>query len=275
MISVQQSYEYCRNVARTQAKNFYFSFILLDKPQRDAMCAMYAFMRYCDDLSDGPETATDAVMDQWQLELENALDGNFGSNPCWPAFHDAVTRYAIPRPYFHQMIDGVRSDLTAREFETFEELYVYCYQVASVVGLTVTHIFGFDDPRALDLAERCGIAFQLTNILRDVKEDEERGRCYLPREDRERFPVLRDLLEFEASRAKLYYHESAPLTSMVHPRSRPSLWALIQIYRRLLDRIESSGYDVMSRRIRLSTPEKLLIVAQAWWMRSAAFGARP
>lgn len=261
---LEHSYEHCRKVARTQARNFYYSFVLLSKPQRDAMCAIYAFMRYCDDLSDGPDTANQAVMDRWRSELDDALERHqFGANPCWPALADSVRRYRIPHDYFHEMIDGVSSDLQPRCIQTFDELYRYCYQVASVVGLTITHVFGFDDPQALVLAEKCGVAFQLTNIIRDVKEDEELGRSYLPREDRERYPNLRDLLAFEASRAKRYYAESAPLVGMVHRESRASLWALIEIYRRLLDKIEASGFDVLNGRIRLTGPEKIRIVLRA------------
>ena len=261
---LRQSYDHCRTVARTQARNFYYSFLLLSKPQREAMCAIYAFMRYCDDLSDGPETANQEVVDRWRSELDDALErGVFGPNPCWPAFVDAVRRYRIPHRYFHEMIDGVTSDLQPRRIDSFDQLYQYCYQVASVVGLTITHVFGFDDPRALVLAEKCGIAFQLTNIIRDVREDEELGRSYLPREDRERFPDLRDLLAFEAGRAKRFYAESAPLVEMVHRESRASLWALIEIYRRLLDKIEATGFDVMRGRIRLTAAEKTKIVLRA------------
>jgi phytoene synthase len=263
MTLVERSYAYCRQVARTQAKNFYYSFLLLSKPQRDAMCAIYAFMRYCDDLSDGPETATTEAMAQWRAELDAALQGRYGLHPCWPAFHDSVRRYEIPARYFHEMIDGVTSDLEPRDIQTFGELYTYCYQVASVVGLTITHIFGYEAPQALILAEKCGIAFQLTNIIRDVKEDQEKGRMYLPKEDRDRFPDLRELLAFETSRARNYYEESRPLLDMVHPKSRRSLWALIEIYRTLLDKIEASGYDVMSRRIRLSGIEKTGILVRA------------
>lgn len=263
MTELELSYSHCRRVARTQARNFYYSFVLLEKPQRDAMCAIYAFMRFCDDLSDGPDTATPAAMEQWRTELDAALEGKYGPNLCWPAFHDSVQRYRIPHRYFHEMIDGVSSDLQPREIQTFEELYRYCYQVASVVGLTITHIFGFESPRALELAEKCGIAFQLTNIIRDVKEDEALGRCYLPREDRDRYPDLHSLLAFQASRARSYYAESSPLIDLVHPKSRASLWALIEIYRRLLERIESSGFDVMRQRIRLSALEKLSIIAKA------------
>jgi phytoene synthase len=263
MTPVERSYAHCRDVARKQARNFYYSFLLLSKPDRDAMCAIYAFMRYCDDLSDGPDTANLGVMQKWRQELDAALQGCYGTNPCWPAFHDAVRRYNIPTEYFHSMIDGVSSDLEPRDMQTFDELYRYCYQVASVVGLTITHIFGFESPQALALAEKCGVAFQLTNIIRDVKEDQEKGRIYLPKEDRVKYPDLKTLLAFEASRARQYYAESAPLVAMVHRRSRRSLWALIEIYQSLLDKIEASGYDVMSHRIRLSGLEKASIVVRA------------
>jgi len=119
--------------------------------------------------------------------MEEALAGRFGPHPVWPAFHDAVNRFHIDHEYFRQMIEGVASDLEPRHFETFEQLYGYCYQVASVVGLTTIHIFGFESPAALPLAEKCGVAFQLTNILRDIREDVERGRIYLPAEDLRRF----------------------------------------------------------------------------------------
>jgi 15-cis-phytoene synthase len=263
MTELDRSYSFCRSVARSQARNFYYSFLLLDKPRRNAMCAIYAFMRHCDDLSDEPGVATPAAMAQWRAELDAALEGRYGVHPCWPAFHDAVQRYRIPHRYFHDMIDGVASDLEPRDIQTFNELYRYCYQVASVVGLTIVHIFGFESPRALELAEKCGVAFQLTNIIRDVKEDTIRGRYYLPKEDRDRFPQLRQLLAFQAARAKEYYRDAEPLVQLVHPASRKSLWALIEIYRRLLARIEASNFDVMSRRIRLSTAEKLGILAQS------------
>ena len=262
-MTVDESYKHCEQVARAQAKNFYYSFILLESAQRKAMCAIYAFMRYCDDLSDGPAKADAAIMQRWRDELTQALNGTYGPNPCWPAFHDTVQRFRIPHQYFYEMIDGVSSDLEPRRIQTFDELYDYCYHVASVVGLTIIHIFGFDDPKALELAEKCGIAFQLTNIIRDVKEDEELGRVYLPEEDRARFADLKSLLAFEASRAKQYYADSLPLIGMVHKKSRASLWALIEIYRRLLQRIEASGYNVMNGRIRIPTWQKLAILLRA------------
>ena len=274
-MTVEESYRYCVRVARSRAKNFYYSFILLSSQQRKAMCAIYAFMRYCDDLSDEPG-ATRVPMERWRAELEDALEGRFSDHPVWPAFHHTVRRFGIPHDYFRRMIDGVSSDLEPHRFETFDELYRYCYQVASVVGLTIIHIFGFDTRSALPLAEKCGIAFQLTNILRDVREDAELGRIYFPMEDLRRFDVSEEdlrsgkkteaflkLMRFEAGRARAYYNESAPLLDLIHPRSRSSLWALISIYSRLLERIEATNYDVFTRRVRLSLFEKSWIVVRA------------
>ena len=270
MIGVDQSYAYCRKIARTRARNFYYSFLLLDRDQKNAMCAMYAFMRYCDDLSDEPGASLEAIS-RWQAELESALNGQYSEHPLWPAFHDAVQRFRIPHQYFHDIVAGVSSDLETRRIETFDDLYRYCYLVASVVGLTTIHIFGFDSPDALPLAEKCGIAFQLTNILRDVREDAENGRIYIPAEDLRRFATdLRAyddnfvrLMRFESARARGYYEESSPLLELVHKRSRPALWAMIQIYQQLLDRIERSNFDVLKRRISLPVWEKLSIVARA------------
>ncbi len=273
--AIDESYEYCRRVARSRAKNFYYSFVLLSAQQRKAMCAIYAFMRYCDDLSDEPG-ATRTAIDRWRNEMEEALQGRFSGHALWPAFHHTVRRFGIPHEYFREMIEGVASDLEPRRFDTFDQLYRYCYQVASVVGLTTIHIFGFDTRSALPLAEKCGVAFQLTNILRDIREDAERGRVYLPYEDLERFGVTEEdlrtgnrseaflrLMQFEAARARAYYDESQPLLDLIHQRSRPSLWALVSIYSQLLERIERTNYDVFTRRVRLSSFEKSWIVVRA------------
>jgi phytoene synthase len=283
-MTVPESYTFCEAVAKREAKNFYYSFLLLDANRRRAMCAIYAFMRYCDDLSDGDGVSVDRAdaIARWRCDLEGALDSRMPEHALWPAFIDAVARYRIPRQYFFDMIDGVSSDLEPRRVRTFAELYDYCYHVASVVGLTIIHIFGFDSqeapPEALKLAEKCGIAFQLTNILRDVREDAENNRAYLPEEDLERFHVtvaelsgpvvsaeLKALLEFEAGRARQYYREAAPLIGMIHEDSRASLRALIGIYARLLDRIADSGYDVLAQRVRLPTWEKVWILARSRW----------
>jgi 15-cis-phytoene synthase len=275
-LNVAASYEWCRRLAKHRAKNFYYSFSLLSKPQHDAMCAVYAFMRVCDDLSDGPGLTLperQAALSAWSHDLTLALgDGELPAHECWPALRDTVQRYQIPPRYFHEMIDGVGSDLEFRPIRTFDELYRYCYLVASIVGLVIVHIFGFTSPRALALAEKCGIAFQLTNIIRDVKEDAENGRVYLPAEDLSKFGVaaerlsgpaddgIRSLLRYQAERALAYYDESAPLVGLVDAGSRKSLAALIEIYRTLLERIAAADFDVFSRRIALSKWEKSWIV---------------
>jgi phytoene synthase len=286
-ITVETSYAWCEHIARLQAKNFYYSFLLLSKEQRRAMCAIYAFMRYCDDLSDDVSDDPNedhspagraAAIAHWRDDLAKVLGGaSVPDHYVWPAFTDAVARFQIPHQYFFDMIDGVSSDIEPRQVQTFDELYDYCYHVASVVGLTIVHIFGFDSgvdsKKALELAEKCGIAFQLTNILRDVKEDAEKQRVYLPAEDLTRFQVSAatfephdrfvELMKFEADRAREFYHQSAPLVAMVHPRSRASLRALIGIYSRLLDHIVASNYDVLARRIRVPTWEKLWVLARS------------
>jgi len=278
MTGLSQSYRYCREVARRRARNFYTSFLLLPKPQRDALCAIYAFMRRCDDLSDEPSSREAAfrALAEWRHELQAALAGRYGPCPLWPAFHDTVQRYRIPPEYFFELLEGVSSDLAPRRFQTFGELYRYCYQVASVVGLTIVHILGFRKREALVMAEKCGVAFQLTNILRDIREDLDRGRLYLPREDLERFGLeeshlrrdpppaaFTELLRFEVARARALYAEGRPVLDLIEPASRPSLWALIEIYARLLDRIEQAGDAVLRQRIELPVWEKLRIVARA------------
>jgi phytoene synthase len=283
-VSVAESYRHCRNIARNRAKNFYYSFLLLEKPQRDAMCAVYAFMRQCDDLSDEPVTTDKAKLQQsirlWRFELDRALRGDVTDDAIWPAFYDTVRRYGIPHRFFHEMIDGITSDVEPRQIQTFDELYRYCYQVASVVGLTIVHIFGFQSVRALLLAEKCGIAFQLTNILRDIREDAEAGRVYLPAEDLKRFNVsveqlrtgsedepFRELMRFEARRARECYDQSEPLLQLIDPKSRRSLWALREIYLRLLSKIERADYNVLRQRISVSKPAKIALLLAAFLRR--------
>lgn len=278
MSRVEASYAYCESLARKRARNFYYSFLLLPKEKRRAMCAVYAFMRVCDDLSDearegGAEAQREALR-QWRVELDAVLAGEReGVDTLWPAFADTVRRYRIPARYFHEMIDGVSSDLEARTIRNFGELYNYCYQVASVVGLTIIHIFGFENPHALDLAEKCGIAFQLTNIVRDVREDAENGRVYLPADELAAHgvkepgcasPQVKALLRSLGSRAGDYYQESRPLLELIHRDSRAALWALMEIYRRLLEKIQQADYEVFAGRVRLSALEKSAIVVQAW-----------
>lgn len=276
-----ESYRYCAFVARTQARNFYYSFVTLPPDRKAAMCAIYAFMRYSDDVSDDEAAGISGSgrMAAWKRALERAFEGEYGDSAILPAFHDTVLRYGIPIGYFHELIAGTEGDLTRTRYETFDELYGYCYQVASVVGFTCISVWGYEPANgdALRLAEACGLAFQLTNILRDVKEDAGRDRIYLPQEDLRRFGVddammlrgqmtepMRNLLRFEAGRARGYYDQAALLPPLISPSARPTLQIMLRIYGGILDAIERSGYDVFSHRARVSSPRKLAIVADAW-----------
>ncbi len=283
-VHVSESYRHCVHVARTQARNFYYSFLCLTPEKREAMCAIYAFMRYSDDISDeaadsddsGPERAR--VMGEWRAALDRALHGDYGDSLILPAFHDTVRRFNIPPEYFHDLIDGTEMDLEPRRFETFAETYDYCYHVASVVGLVCIHVFGFTDPRAKELAECNGIAFQLTNILRDLQEDARMGRVYLPQEDLRHFgyteadltagtenEAFRALMRFEVERARDYYQRAAPLVAMVDADSQPCLRAMRSIYGGILECIERRNYDVFTRRARVTTMRKLMVATSAWW----------
>jgi phytoene synthase len=276
-VGLTASYAYCRRTARLAARNFYYGFLLLPREKRDALCALYAFMRHSDDLSDGaPGEGKGMRLAAWRVALERALQGSYGTDPVLPAFHDAVVRYDIPPKYFRELIDGMEMDLTIGSYATFDELKDYCYRVAGTVGLSCLHVFGSSNPQAEELAENLGIAFQLTNILRDVSEDLAMGRVYLPQEDLARFacdadlmaraltPALVALMRFEAERAWQFYRRGTPLLEAVSPDSRPALWALIRIYTGVLTRIENLRYDVFARpRVGLSAAEKLWVLARA------------
>lgn len=277
-LALRESYAHCARVARTQARNFYYSFVVLPPQKRASMCAVYAFMRYCDDLSDDAGLTDRATaLEQWRTALARAYEGDCSASPILPAFHDTVRRYNIPRKLFDDLIDGVEMDLTRTRYATFEDLYGYCYRVAATVGLVCIHVWGYSGEEAFAPAESCGIAFQLTNILRDLKEDAERGRIYLPQEDLARFGVQEDdllhgtmrgpfveLMRFEVDRARDYYEKARALGPMLSDEGRETLEIMCRIYRGLLDRIEASGYDVFSRRVGLSASHKVRIVASTW-----------
>ena len=289
---LEASSAYCRRLARERARSFYYGFVLLPRPKRDAFYAIYAFMRYCDDVADGGDSLPDkaAKLHAWRDAMDRALQGDYPANDAsspgepgfsdgakiLPAFHHAAHRYAIPAQYFHELLDGVAMDLSIRTYRSFEDLYQYCYRVASVVGLCSLHIFGFRDPAAEKLAVECGIAFQLTNILRDLREDAQAGRIYLPLEDLERFGYSPEqlvagvynenferLMQFQIARAKHYYERAQPLIGMVEPESRPALWTMMAIYRGILAVIERNRGNVFSRRASLSEMEKLSLLLRA------------
>jgi phytoene synthase len=276
------SYRAAEAVARKRARNFYYSFVVLPPEKRRAFCAVYAFMRQCDDISDGGGSAEQKCegLRCWRNDLNAALAGRYNGNPIFPAFRDSVRRYSIPPQYFHWIIDGAEMDLTTDHYETFEELYRYCFRVASAVGLVCLQIFGFSDAQARQYAEECGIAFQLTNILRDIKEDAAMGRIYLPGQDLRQFQYdpgllgkgVRNesfgrLMAFEANRAMEYYSRARRLLPLVDESSRPALWAMMEIYGRILAKIVRRQYDVFGERINLSGLEKAMILLRATGMR--------
>ena len=285
------SYEHCRHVARSAARNFYYGFRLLPRPKHEALCALYAFMRWVDDISDaqGDPAAKQRGLDAARDVLRQTLAGDYRGNLILPAFHRTLETYRIPPRYIEELIAGAEMDLTVAAYPTFDRLREYCYRVAGTVGQCCVHVFGASDPHSLDLAERLGLAFQLTNILRDVAQDFAMGRVYLPQEDFERFhcrpeelaappaPALREMLRFEADRAWRFYGEGAELLSIIPEDSRAALWALGRIYSGILDKIEARAYDVQSSRARLSTAEKTWILVQAqcgWWSAENGFEKR-
>ena len=298
-LEIEASYSHCHRIARTAQSSFYPAFFLLPKPKRDGIVALYAFMRLIDDVSDhgADAAAKQRGLARWRAALDTAVtgqrqvfDGNAamalqlddmrGQREVLPALVDTMQRFRMPARYVHDLISGAEMDLTIQEYPTFERLKEYCYRVAGTVGLTCTHIFGFRDPRALDLAEKLGLAFQLTNILRDVREDFQLGRVYLPEEDLARYGVaeqdlgrneatlgVRELLRFEADRAWKLYEEGASLLGLIEEDSRGTLWLLVHTYSSLLARIEAVDFAVFGERVRLSKPEKMMLMAKARFAR--------
>jgi len=289
MNDLKQSYALCQRLARKSASNFYFSFLLLPREKRRAMCALYAYLRHADDLGDnepGNNTAQRAALGQLRQELNQALDGS-ARDPILHALADTTARYNIPHEYLTAVLDGVEMDLTGRRYETFADLEEYCYRVASVVGLSCIHIWGFHGGEALEPARQCGVAFQLTNILRDLKEDTAHGRIYLPLEDLRRFGCsikdlglgvangrLLSLIEFETARAQQFFHAAAALGPLLHRDGRRVFRAMMETYGALLRKIHSQPEDVFRRRIRVSGREKLFIAARAIVARPAPAGVK-
>jgi len=289
------AYGVCRHITRSAARNFYYGFLVLPRERRDALSAVYAFMRHSDDLSDDPgltRREREDKLSEWRDALHRVAEGEHTDDPVLLAVADAQRRFKIPLELFDRLVEGTAMDVTPQpgepiRYQTFDDLRRYCYHVASVVGLICIKIFGYRDPAAEALAEQCGLAFQLTNIIRDVKEDAAMGRVYLPEEDLERFgrssaeldPAclkngfdaagFRPVLEFEAERARELYRAAEQLLPLIDEDSRPALWVLVEIYRRLLEEIAARGYNVFGKKIRLSRREKLSVLARGFWRRLA------
>lgn len=285
--ALDEAYAICRAIAKREAKNFYYAFLALPAPRKNAICAIYAFMRKADDLADDeslPLTERRRRLESWLAAWRDASTTGVTADPVFLAVRHATLRFNIPLALLDELVAGTTLDLkvvsggAADTYETFADLYQYCYRVASVVGLVCIRIFGYSDPAAEKLAEETGIAFQLTNILRDVEEDAARNRIYLPLENlaargisldsfRHRSPGApptpeeRELLAGIAARAEVYYRSAGALLPLIHPESRPALWVLVSIYHALLRRIEHAKYDVFSQRASVRLRHKLAILS--------------
>jgi phytoene synthase len=290
---IAEAYRHCREIARREAKNFYYSFRVLPEAKSAAMCAVYAFMRRADDISDDESLNVDerrALMQRWLAEWRGSRAEQCPADPVFRAVGDAQRRFAIPNELLEDLVRGTTMDLDPLEaaadgrvdlgdgfqgYRTFDDLYRYCYLVASVVGLVTIRIFGYSDPAAELLAEKTGVAFQLTNILRDVKEDAERKRIYLPQDLLEEFAVTnRDVVELAEGRmlkaneramltglsvqARRYYEASETLLPMIDRDARGGLWVMVTIYSGLLRKIEERQGDVFGERVKVGTGSKVL-----------------
>jgi 15-cis-phytoene synthase len=302
---LSMAYSVCRGISRSSAKNFYYAFLVLPKRKREALCAVYAFMRRCDDIADDSTLGLDerrSKLDSWLQALHRVQQGEATDDPILLALTDTQRRYSIRAGLLDELAHGTAMDVIEPaeikpaeeettsaisrhpkitvQYQTFEDLKLYCYRVASIVGLVCIHIFGYRDPAAEPLAEQCGLAFQLTNIIRDVKEDAAVGRVYLPGEDLSRFGLsveellsapdvkrFRPLLAFEADRAREFYQAGEKLSSYISEDSRPGLWVLVNIYRKLLEKIAARQYDVFSGRVSLTVSVKLRIMGKGFLQR--------
>jgi phytoene synthase len=339
------AYAVCRSISRAAARNFYYAFMVLPREKRDAICAVYGFMRHADDISDDPALGIPekrVKLTDWLERLQRVNAGEATDDPVLLALSDAQQRYHIPTELLEKLVAGTAMDVEDRgegaelprvdaaqasateqgemspvpgadhsgsveenpaadsgaggpvavldgprplaPYATFNDLYQYCYHVASIVGLICIRIFGYRNPTAEVLAEQCGVAFQLTNIIRDVKEDAAMGRVYLPQHDLSRFgrspeellnagsskdlsAKFRGILEFEAGRARQLYRSADELLPLIDEDSRPALWVLVTIYRKLLEKIAARNYDVFGEKVRLTMLEKLRVLARGAWLR--------
>ena len=271
--------QYCAEKAARSGSSFHYSFRLLDPPRRAAITALYAYCREVDDAVDevaDPDIAR-MKLAWWRTEVDALFDGS-PQHPVTTALLPVVRRYAITRNQLQTVIDGMQMDLETMRYVDFAALELYCHRVAGVVGLMSVEIFGYTDPATLGYARDLGIAFQLTNIIRDVGEDARRGRIYLPQEDLSRFgvasadvlqarasPEFSNLMAFEVQRARSWYDRALAQLPQSDRRSQRAGLAMAAIYRTLLDEIARDGYNVLDRRIALTPLRKLWIASRAAW----------
>jgi phytoene synthase len=295
---LSHAYAVCRGITRRAAKNFYYGFIVLPAEKRNALSAVYAFMRHADDITDEPGDPQQKrqKLTEWLEAAKAVFAGKATDDPVLMALGDAQKNFKIPPELFEKLVYGTGLDLDipaasadspAVLCNTFEDLKQYCYYVASVVGLVCIRIFGYEDKKAEFLAEDCGLAFQLTNIIRDIKEDAGMGRIYIPEEDLARTNLtaanfstaalqepaqvqqLRPALEYEAERARKYYESAKWLMELIEEDSRAALWVLVEIYSRLLKKITERNYDVLTERVRLTFWEKIKVLSRGFLLRIA------
>lgn len=276
------SHRYCRRVTRRSRSSFPLAFHVLPRPKRDAMTALYAFMRVTDDLADGPgePAAKRAALAAWRDRLTAALDGRY-THRVHAVLDQVVRTYDIPARHLYDVLNGVETDLDPVSFATFDDLYPYCYRVASAVGLACLPVWGLRDPAAWPVArkyaEAVGIAFQLTNILRDLGEDRAAGRVYLPADELTRFgcppgtwceptsrEAFRAMMRFQVARAAGYYDRGAALGPLLSPEGRAIFGVMFGVYRQLLREIEARDYDVFTTRVRVGRLAKLRLMMTAW-----------
>ncbi len=276
--SIAKAYRECAEITRRSGSSFASTFWMLPKPKRNALHAIYAFCRLADDIADDPEIAGNrtALLTRWREELDDAFRGK-AQHAVGVALSDAVERFRLPERVFLDLLAGVEFDLANGPIETFDDLQLYCYRVASTVGLLVVRILGFENPRSLEFAETLGIAVQLTNVIRDVGDDASTGRIYLPKAELERFGVstesilagqmtaeLQLMLSFNAKRAASYYERAEQLLPDEDRRALRPATAMGRIYRALLDELIERNFPCFEQPVRLSKSRRVVIAAKVW-----------
>ena len=294
---LEKAYKYCENVTKLHAKSFYFAARFLPRHKQRAVYPIYAFCRHVDDeideIGDGNQAEAIKAVERWQnylreiyqptntaqdgLKIEDQKPKTKDQELVFLAWRDLLQTYKIPSELALDLVQGVLMDTSVGRYETFDALYVYCYRVASTVGLMSSEILGYSDRIALRYAEAMGIGMQLTNILRDVKEDAAMGRIYLPLEDLRRFNVSEEqilannfddnftrLMEFEVARARDFYQQGEKGIAYLEKDSRFTVLLASRIYAKIMDEIEKQNYNVFARRAHTSKMQKILSIPKIW-----------